>query len=212
MRLHLTDGPSQLLPLQGLINAQDILWLCRLDAMGSCQADLLLLTEHVEEGCLKELLPLNSLRNIAILATRTPLIFIADGESVGACALFSLVFMLYIVDSVAAGDFLVSKSLSVQLSSPQAFQQVLLLASSRSFIVIPAFEINTTAFTPHPERKRSTLASALQAGTQAAQDVAAGCKMQLQYAELGGWVGPFGYTRSTTTRCRVGHCNTNYSR
>ena len=56
--------------------------------MGSCQADLLLLTEHVEIGCLKELLPLNSLRNMAILATTTPLIFIADGGSVGACALY----------------------------------------------------------------------------------------------------------------------------
>ncbi len=51
--------------------------------MGSCQADLLLVTEHVEEGCLKELLPLNSLRNIAILATRTPLVFIADGNTSG---------------------------------------------------------------------------------------------------------------------------------
>ena len=73
--------------------AQDILWLRRLDAMGSCQADLLLLTEHVEEGCLKELLPLNSLRNIAILATRTPLIFIADGKSAVACALLLLILL-----------------------------------------------------------------------------------------------------------------------
>ena len=105
-----------------------------------------------------------------------------------------------------------SKSLSMQLSSPQAFQQVLSLAASRSFIVIPAFEINTTAFTPDLRRRRSTLASALQAGAQAAQHVAAGCKMQLRYAELGGWLGPFGYTRSATARCRVGHCNTNYSR
>lgn len=105
-----------------------------------------------------------------------------------------------------------SKSLSVQLSSPQAFHQVLSLAASRSFIVIPAFEINTTAFRQGVEWRRSTLASALQAGAQAAQDVAAGCKMQLRFAELGGWVGPFGYTRSTAARCRVGHCNTNYSR
>ena len=37
------------------------------------------MTELLEEDCMKELFPINSLRNAAVLFTRTPLVFVGDG-------------------------------------------------------------------------------------------------------------------------------------
>ena len=51
----------------------------RLDALESCQATLLLATEVLEDGCMADLIPINSLRNAALLAAQTPLVFIGDG-------------------------------------------------------------------------------------------------------------------------------------
>ena len=54
---------------------------CRLDSLDSCQVSLVLASELLVDAELIDLLPLNSLRNLALLHSKTPLVFIGDGGS-----------------------------------------------------------------------------------------------------------------------------------
>lgn len=53
---------------------------CRLEEYGSCHADIFLMAEVLANATYSDLFPINALRNVALLAARTELIVIGDGE------------------------------------------------------------------------------------------------------------------------------------
>ena len=53
---------------------------CRMDELNACQPQLLLMSELVANASLVHLFPVNALRNAALLAAKTELVYIGDGE------------------------------------------------------------------------------------------------------------------------------------
>ena len=53
---------------------------CRLEEQNNCQADIVLMSEELANATYSDLFPINALRNVALLAARTELVVIGDGD------------------------------------------------------------------------------------------------------------------------------------
>lgn len=83
---------------------------------GGCQLSITLFSELLAGDDEDMLYPVNALRNAALLAAKTPLVFSVDG------------------------DMLLSSSLTTGLKDTVRLQQMLRVAEQKVFIVVPAFE------------------------------------------------------------------------
>ena len=104
----------------------------------------------------------------------------------------------------SAGDFLISRSLSDELSNPKKLSALKAVTSAGHFVVIPAFDVNVSPSLSQdvPQDEAFGL------GIKRAIAVSNGTKRQLLSSSVEGWLNPFAFARNNTQ----GHGPTNYTR
>ena len=104
----------------------------------------------------------------------------------------------------SAGDFLISRSLSGELTNPEKLSALKAITSAGHFVVIPAFDVNVSPTLKQglPQDK------AFELGIKRAITVSDGTKGQLLSSLLEGWLNPFAFARNNT----LGHGPTSYTR
>eukprot|EP00877_Chromochloris_zofingiensis_P009647 jgi/Chrzof1/4936/Cz15g05070.t1 len=90
----------------------------RVEAMGKCQLDLLLLHEAISDHLLVDILAVNTARDHAILHAKTPLMAMVDV------------------------DLLLSSNLYGAVKDPAKYQKLHDLCATKNVVILPAFETN----------------------------------------------------------------------
>eukprot|EP00877_Chromochloris_zofingiensis_P010242 jgi/Chrzof1/5471/Cz16g04170.t1 len=110
----LEDGWETLSYVKDLLESYHV----TVESIGSCQMDLLLLHEAMEDELMTELMPINTARNYALLHAKTPLVAMLDV------------------------DLLISSSLFQDMLNYTRYKQVHDLCVNNNVVVLPAYETN----------------------------------------------------------------------